>query len=136
MSLALKKDTVDSLPLFTKNSQKFHGGRAVFFFDSGQKSYSFRCVFQFFSMSELWHVHGVEMKQARVKNFLNLNRYRRGLETCPQANMAKMSTLFSSLFFRRVRATSMTQRRAENTLANLSHSCLYRLSLFSDLTSV
>ena len=34
---------------------------------------------------------------------------------------------YSSLFFERVRATSMTQRRAENTLANLFHFRLYRL---------
>ena len=38
--------------------------------------------------------------------------------------------IFFLLFFQRVRATSMTQRRAENTLAmaNLSRSRLYRLS--------
>ena len=50
---------------------------------------------------------------------LPLNRYRRGLETCPQAKTFKSegsaATLFSSLFFRRVRATSMTQRRVQNT---------------------
>ena len=44
-----------------------------------------------------------------------INRYRRGLETCPQVKRPKVDTLFSSLFFRRVRATSMTKRRVENT---------------------
>ena len=38
-----------------------------------------------------------------------------------------MCTLFPSIFFQRVRATRMTQRRAENTQANLSHSRLHRL---------
>ena len=51
--------------------------------------------------------------------FENLNRYRRGLEICPQAKTLKRersaTRLFSSLFLRRVRATSMTQRRVENT---------------------
>ena len=71
------------------------------------------------------------LSSAQVQRAIQrLNRYRRGLETCPQATLAKMSTLFSSLFFQRVRATSMTQRRAENTLSNLSHSRLYRLSIF------
>ena len=43
------------------------------------------------------------------------NRYRRGLETCPQAKTFKSERSASTLFFRRVRATSMTQRRVENT---------------------
>ena len=65
---------------------------------------------------------------SRISYYIEVvNRYRRGLKTCPQANLAKMSTIFSSLFFQRVRATSMTQRRVENTLANLSHSRLNRL---------
>ena len=45
---------------------------------------------------------------------LEINRYRRGLETCPQAKTSKSGLAFF-LFFRRVRATSMTQRRVENT---------------------
>ena len=45
----------------------------------------------------------------------NLNRYRRGLETCLQAKTSKSEhTIFFS-FFRRIRPTSMTQRRVENT---------------------
>ena len=42
-----------------------------------------------------------------------VNRYRRELETCPQAKTSK-SGRYSLLFFRRVRATSMTQRRVDN----------------------
>ena len=45
----------------------------------------------------------------------DLNRYRRGLETCPQAKTSKSGREYFVLFFRRVRATSMTQRRVENT---------------------
>ena len=45
----------------------------------------------------------------------NVNRCRRGLETCPQANLAKMSHAIFFSFFQRVRATSMTQHRVENT---------------------
>ena len=44
-----------------------------------------------------------------------VNRYRRGLETCPQAKTSKSGHAISSLFSRRVRATSITQRRVENT---------------------
>ena len=55
----------------------------------------------------------------QVSFFRSLNRYRRGLETCPQAKTFKSersaTTLFFSLFFRRVRATSMTQLRVPNT---------------------
>ena len=43
------------------------------------------------------------------------NRYRRGLETYPQAKMSKSEHAISLSFFRRVRATGMTQRRVENT---------------------
>ena len=49
----------------------------------------------------------------------NLNRYRRGLEICPQTKTLKSersaTRLFSSFFLRRVRATSMTQGRVEKT---------------------
>ena len=101
MSLALKKDTVDSLPLFTKNSQKFHGGRAVFFFESGQKSYRLRCVFQFFSMSELWHVPGVEMKQARVKKFSSLKPLQHTFERKfdPEIRIDKGSFIYKTLSY-------------------------------------
>ena len=44
-----------------------------------------------------------------------INRYRRGLETFPQAKTSKSGHAFFLSFFRRVRATSMTQRRVENT---------------------
>ena len=43
-----------------------------------------------------------------------IKRYRRGLETCPQANLAKSGRAIFFFFFRRVRATSMTQRGVEN----------------------
>ena len=44
-----------------------------------------------------------------------LNRYRRGLEIRPQAKTSKSGHANSfSFFFRRFRATSMTQRRVEN----------------------
>ena len=44
------------------------------------------------------------------------NQYRRGPETCPQAKTSKNErAIFFSFFVRRVRATSMTQRRVENT---------------------
>ena len=44
-----------------------------------------------------------------------INRYRRGLETFPQAKTSKSGHAFFLSFFRRVRATSKTQRRFENT---------------------
>ena len=52
-----------------------------------------------------------------IQNFKwwELNRYRRGLETCPQAKTSKSGRAIFSSFFRHVRATSMTQRRVENT---------------------
>ena len=47
--------------------------------------------------------------------FIKINRYRRGLETCPQAKTSKSGHAIFFSFFRRVRATSMTQRQVENT---------------------
>ena len=44
-----------------------------------------------------------------------VNRYRRGLETCPQAKTSKSGQAILFSFFRRFRATSMTQRRVKNT---------------------
>ena len=41
---------------------------------------------------------------------LGFNRYRRGPETCNRRKRPKVDTLFSC-FFRRIRATSMTQHR-------------------------
>ena len=41
---------------------------------------------------------------------------------------SKVCRLFSSSFFRRVRATSMTQRRVEITLHTLAHFRLYRFT--------
>ena len=40
----------------------------------------------------------------------SFNRYRRGLETCTQAKTFKSGHAIFFLFFRRVRATSMTQK--------------------------
>ena len=51
----------------------------------------------------------------KVLHSISLNRYRRGLETCPQAKTSKSGHAIFFSFFRRVRATSMTQRRVENT---------------------
>ena len=45
----------------------------------------------------------------------SINRYRRGLETCPLAETSKSGHAIFFSFFRRIRATSMTQRRLENT---------------------
>ena len=42
------------------------------------------------------------------------NRYRRGLETCPKAKTSKSGHAIFFSFFRRVRGTSMTQRRVKN----------------------
>ena len=53
-----------------------------------------------------------------------VNRYKRGLETCRQANLCK--SVHSN--FNRVRATSMTQRRVENSLDTFAHFRLYRLN--------
>ena len=44
-----------------------------------------------------------------------LHRYRRGLETCPQAKSSKSGHAIFFFFFRRFPATSMTQRRVENS---------------------
>ena len=50
---------------------------------------------------------------------IKLKQYRRGLETCSPANLAKSGREYFLLFFRRVRATSMTQRRVEKTRVHL-----------------
>ena len=54
---------------------------------------------------------------ADCKLFTNryINRYRRWLETCRHAKTSKSGRVIFFSFFRRVRATSMTQRRVENT---------------------
>ena len=52
---------------------------------------------------------------AAGKNFQIINRYRRGLKTCPQAKTSKSGRAIFFSFFRRVQATSMTQGRVENT---------------------
>ena len=44
-----------------------------------------------------------------------VNRYRRGLKTLPQAKTSKSGHAIFFSFFRRVRATSMTQCQVENT---------------------
>ena len=45
----------------------------------------------------------------------DINRYRRGLETFRQAKTSKSGHAIFFSFFRRVRTTSMAQRRVENT---------------------
>ena len=50
-----------------------------------------------------------------VNRRYRINRYMRGLEIVHKRKRPKVDTLFSSLFFRRVLATSTTQRRVENT---------------------
>ena len=64
---------------------------------------------------------GKIIDESDYKNFFDdfFNRYRRGLETCPQAKTSKSGHAFF-FFFRRVRATSMTQRRVENTRVHFS----------------
>ena len=62
---------------------------------------------------------GVEVltNMAKGSSFLlklYLNRYRRGLETCPQAKTSKNGHAIFFSFLRRVRATSMTGRMKSN----------------------
>ena len=57
-----------------------------------------------------------KIRKIFISNFkFEFNRYRRGLETCPQAKTSKSGHAIFFSFFRRVRATSMTQRRVKNT---------------------
>ena len=46
---------------------------------------------------------------------VSVDRYKRGLETGPQANLHQSGREYFHLFFQRLRATSMTHRRVENT---------------------
>ena len=48
-----------------------------------------------------------------------INRYRRRLETCPQAKMSKSGHAIFFCFFRRARATSMTQRKYSRPLLDV-----------------
>ena len=43
------------------------------------------------------------------------SRYKRGLETCPQAKKSKSGHAIIVSFFRRILAKILTQRRVENT---------------------
>ena len=52
---------------------------------------------------------------------LSINRYRRGLETCPQAKTSKGGHAIFFYFFRRVRATSMTQSKSRPLLACIGY---------------
>ena len=61
--------------------------------------------------SGLFHFYQFESET----KWLEVNRYRRGLETCPQVKTSKSGHAIFYSFLRRVRATSMTQRRVENT---------------------
>ena len=47
--------------------------------------------------------------------YCDFNRYRRRLETCPQAKTSKSGHAIFHSFFRRVRATSMTRYRTRKT---------------------
>ena len=58
---------------------------------------------------------GTSLLDFDIVSIFIINRYRRGLETCPQPKTSKSGHALSFSFFRRVRATSMTQRRVENT---------------------
>ena len=57
-----------------------------------------------------------------------INRYRRGLKTCPHSKMSKSGHAIFFTFFRRVRATSMTQCRVENTRVHFWTFRLYRFN--------
>ena len=58
-----------------------------------------------------------------------LNRYRRELETCPQAKTSKSGHAVFFSFFRRVQATSMTQRRVKILASTFGRFRLYRLKV-------
>ena len=73
------------------------------------KRKQFVCFEPYFSFIEC------ATKKSYRGEFLDFNRYRRGLETCPQAKTSKSGHAIFFSFFRRVRATSMTQHRVENT---------------------
>ena len=64
-----------------------------------------------------------------------LNRYRRGFETCPQAILAKSGHKNFLLFFQRVRATSMTQRRVEKFASTFGRFRLYRLTFIFSIST-
>ena len=57
----------------------------------------------------------------------DFNRYRRGLDTCAQAKTSKSGHAFFFSFFRRVRATSMTQPESKILASTFGRFCLYRL---------
>ena len=54
-------------------------------------------------------------KKLETSQFLIINRYTLGFETCKQAKTSKSGHAIFFSFFRRVRATSMTPHRVENT---------------------
>ena len=60
-------------------------------------------------------VKHLQVPDESEKGFRIRNRYRRGLETCSQAETSKSEHTIFFYFFRRVRATSMNQRRVKNT---------------------
>ena len=64
------------------------------------------------------HLFKLRHRKKFVAKF-SLNRYRRRLETCQQAKTSKSGHAIFFYFFRRVRATSMTQRRVESTCVHL-----------------
>ena len=66
----------------------------------------------FFCQNFIWNIFGKKVKF--ITNRIPVNRYRRGLETYRRAKTSKSGREYF-LLFRRVRATSMTQRGVENT---------------------
>ena len=73
-------------------------------------------ISEFLCFLSNWAIRYINFLREKQFNWnLCFNRYRRGLETCPQAKTSKSGREYFLLFFRRVRATSMTQRRVENT---------------------
>ena len=54
-------------------------------------------------------------KKRKENNVSTFGRFRPGLETCVQAKTSKSGHAMFFSFFRRIRATSMTQHRVENT---------------------
>ena len=57
---------------------------------------------------------GTWLKEKKLSGIF-FNRYRRRLETCPQAKTSKSGHAIFHSFFRRVRATSMTRYRTRKT---------------------
>ena len=72
-----------------------------------------------------WSTRRTQGFSLGLNNNFYIDRYKRGLETCRQANLCQ--SVHSN--FHRVRATSMTQRRVENLLDTLAQFRLYRVKI-------